>query len=51
MLATPAKAPFSKRGWIYELPKYDGFWCLASKCGEVVRAVALFERSAHPINE
>src|SRR4051794_40782747 len=35
MLATPGKL-FSARGWIYEL-KYDGFRCLVSKCGEVVR--------------
>jgi bifunctional non-homologous end joining protein LigD len=35
MLATPGKL-FSTRGWIYEL-KYDGFRCLVSKRGDVVR--------------
>jgi len=35
MLATPGRL-FSKRGWIYEI-KYDGFRCLISKCGDVVR--------------
>lgn len=36
MLATPAKALFHARGWIYEL-KYDGFRCLATKHGKRVR--------------
>ena len=35
MLATPGKL-FSSPGWIYEL-KYDGFRCLVSKHGDVVR--------------
>jgi bifunctional non-homologous end joining protein LigD len=35
MLATPG-ALFSAPGWIFEL-KYDGFRCLASKCGDVIR--------------
>ena len=36
MLATPAPAPFSREGWIYEI-KYDGDRCLASKLRDVVR--------------
>jgi ATP-dependent DNA ligase len=36
MLATSAKAPFSKPGWIYEL-KYDGFRCHVAKRGVEVR--------------
>ena len=35
MLATPGKL-FSARGWVFEL-KYDGFRCLVTKCGDVVR--------------
>ncbi|MGZ5175064.1 MAG: ATP-dependent DNA ligase [Burkholderiales bacterium] len=35
MFATPGKL-FSARGWIFEL-KYDGFRCLVTKCGDVVR--------------
>jgi bifunctional non-homologous end joining protein LigD len=35
MLATPGKL-FSAQGWIFEL-KYDGFRCLVTKCGDVVR--------------
>jgi hypothetical protein len=35
MLATPGKL-FSAPGWIYEI-KYDGFRCLVSKLGGVVR--------------
>ncbi|MGZ5233122.1 MAG: ATP-dependent DNA ligase, partial [Burkholderiales bacterium] len=35
MFATPGKL-FSARGWIFEL-KYDGFRCLVTKCGHVVR--------------
>lgn len=35
MLATPGKL-FSSRGWLYEL-KYDGFRCLITKRGDVVR--------------
>jgi bifunctional non-homologous end joining protein LigD len=30
MLATPARAPFSRKGWLFEL-KYDGFRTLAIK--------------------
>jgi bifunctional non-homologous end joining protein LigD len=35
MLATSAKAPFSAKGWLFEL-KYDGFRCLASKHGNLI---------------
>jgi bifunctional non-homologous end joining protein LigD len=36
MLATSAKAPFSARGWLFEL-KYDGFRLLVLKEGKGVR--------------
>jgi bifunctional non-homologous end joining protein LigD len=35
MLPTPGKL-FSAKGWVFEL-KYDGFRCLVTKCGDVVR--------------
>lgn len=35
MLATPGKL-FSAKGWIFEL-KHDGFRCLVTKCGDLVR--------------
>jgi bifunctional non-homologous end joining protein LigD len=36
MLATSAKAPFSAKGWLFEL-KYDGFRLLVLKEGKTVR--------------
>jgi bifunctional non-homologous end joining protein LigD len=38
MLATPAKEPFSKPGWIFEL-KQDGFRILVDKKGREVRLI------------
>ena len=46
MLATAGKL-FSSRGWLYEL-KYDGFRCLITKCGDVVRLISRQGRSLTP---
>lgn len=46
MLATPGKL-FSAAGWIFEL-KYDGFRCLGSKWGEVVRLESRNGRDMSP---
>src|ERR1700675_1724044 len=39
MLATPAPAPFSRPGWLFEL-KYDGFRTLAMNAGGEPRIIS-----------
>jgi bifunctional non-homologous end joining protein LigD len=46
MLATLARAPFSREGWIFEL-KYDGFRCLVRKVDE---RVELLTRQGNSLN-
>jgi bifunctional non-homologous end joining protein LigD len=46
MLATLVRAPFSRKGWVFEL-KYDGYRCLVRKAGRVVE---LISRNAKPLN-
>ena len=46
MLATPGKL-FSAKGWIFEL-KHDGFRCLVTKCGELVRLESRSGRDLSP---
>ena len=47
MLATAAREPFDRAGWIYEL-KLDGFRCLAVKEADSVRMLSRRGNSLEP---